>query len=1519
MNEKMYRFLKSLGYEDPEYFDMDFLLVKMDRPTNTVNMKISKDTPWEVEDWERFTEAVLSVGYETQIEFVYTEDPSFDNVHEHFDSWISSSYHPITYELSDNGDGMIELIPSEPNDDSKRVLEGFQQYLNSLSYPYRLVIGEKIDESMVSNENESQSEEMIDEYEENKAAFQREFLKELKEKNTFEERQRAVHTKGNYVPVDDLSLLYKSDYKNVEIEGELFGIAEKNAIRKNRAGKSSLSCGIGEIGKGRAVFLRIAESESIPYETILKISQSSGKRLHVKGAMNNDMMTGQLQVYCHYVELVPDLPLRTDEEERKRVELHLHTKMSQMDGLSSASEYIDTAINMGMKGIAITDHGVLQAYPEAESHLASLKKKNPDLDFKLLYGIEFYAFHKPKFVYNPKPIALRKGRYIVLDFETTGLSSTYDRPTEFGAVLVENGMIVNSFQTFINAGMHIPEAIQEKTKITDEIIKDAPKEHEALMAILDFIGPDENTILVAHNSPFDIGILNAMLERDGKEPIKNPVIDTLAISHWLRPYATRHNLGALSKDLQLDVYDDDKAHRADFDASALNSVWHTLIPRICDTLGNGDCTLEDLDKANTFEKGMYRSLKCSHITAIAKNQAGLKDLFKLVSKSETTYMNKDSTPRIDFEDIASMRENLLLGSACQNGEIFVDAIEKSDKELYRDIPFYDYIEIQPKGNYSNLVDTKETTEERLDDAINRIIRISEELGKKVVATSDCHYLNKEEKILRDIYINQKAIGGGFHPLASIGKRRLEDKGILVNSPDQHFLSTKEMLDEFRKFVSEEKAREYVIDNTNWVLDQIDPNMKVLKDRLYKPDANLPGSDVKLREICYNTLHERYGDNPDPLVKERLEKELAGIIGNGYSVTYYIAHLLNKWAASHNFFVGSRGSVGSSFAATMAGISEVNPLNPHYLCPKCHHFEWAEDSKCRSGFDLPEKKCPECGHKMTHDGQSIPFETFLGFHAEKVPDIDLNFPQDHLDEAHDETRRLLSTEEENKLYAAGKEVQSPHVIRAGTIGTVEKKTAFGYVKGYYQHLYLINEIKEKGIVSKERREEISKLPFPDDEKAYGAYLAEKCTGVQRSTGQHPGGIVVIPADMDIFDFAPYQYPSGDPSKGVYTTHFDFGSMHDSILKLDELGHIDPMALRMMHEATGKNFREIPMNDEKVLSLFTSPKALNMKANPLSFKTGAIGLPEFGTSFVQGLLEEAKPKTFNDLLIISGLSHGTNVWSENAEDLIVKKGKRLEDVIGCRDDIMNYLIGEGIDSSLAFSFMEVVRKNKDLCNAAKIETFIPKLAEGGIPDWYLDSCRKIQYLFPRAHATAYVMAAVRVAWYKVYEPLAFYAVYFSTRCDKFDIATMSSPLETVLSKVADMQARSARGLLDDVEKEVYKGLLVAVELLERGYKIKNVDIMKSDAQFWKVDKDSNSIIPPFTVIPNFSISAAKGIMEARKEGAFLSKEDLLERVKAAKDENGQAFQAGSSVIEALEKVGALDGLDDTNQMNLFDFSF
>ncbi|MCF0113123.1 MAG: PHP domain-containing protein, partial [Bacilli bacterium] len=1125
-------------------------------------------------------------------------------------------------------------------------------------------------------------------------------LLEMERANTkrmLEERHRdRVNRRGGYEVLRSLNDVYTMRMGNVDFDGIVF----EAEVRTSRKGTVFGRYGIGR-GDG-AVSVTAFANKANP-ESLIK-SIAKGWHVRVRGAIDLDRYSNQRIIKVHYLEKLSPIELRKDEEEEKRVELHLHTNMSTMDGLPDFSAYYDLARNMGMKAIAVTDHGVVQSFPAAQDardkHKKAIKENNLDeKELKIIYGSELYMFDMhQQYVHNPAPIPLAGAKYCIFDTETTGLSARYDRIVEFGCVIVEPGKSNVTFDTFVNPEIDLRghEEAMTLNKISEEQVRNAPTFREIWPKIQECF---EGCILVAHNANFDVGFLNAALEREGLPPLSNPIIDTIPISHYLFPNAGRHNEEAMLKNLGLgDVYDASDAHRADYDSIALNEGWQEIVSRLNKTypgithadLENLQVELPDLDDVkrenadqsnfdrflrasnkfmpfwhNLFPKdniplrfatyeeafallsavaepdsplsehyasvvssfnGFCRHLREYHVMVLAKNMQGMKDLNKIVTQGHTTYLA--SVPKTPRHLIEAYRKNFLVGSACFSSEIFDIASTRNRNVLIEAMGFYDYIEIQPLENYSYLLDMgRIPSKDHLIELLKDIIEAAHAAGKPVVATGDVHYVDPEDKILRDIYIDAKAIGKGSHPLNPPARARRP----LFDNPDQHFRSTREMLDSFRAWLPEDEAREYVITNSNRIADQIDENMSPVSKDLFPPNENLPHSDVQLRDLCYGNFHARYDytfdDDPEVLdavsqVKSRLDRELEGIIGHGYAVTYFIAHKLIKMANDEpeHYIVGSRGSVGSSFAATMADITEVNPLPPHYQCPHCHYLRFEDPKQYKSGFDLPDAKCPKCGHDLRGNGQHIPFETFLGFAADKVPDIDLNFEDESQHKAHNYTKELLGDR---------------NVFRAGTIETVAEKTAYGFVRGYFEHLF-------------ERQGNGKRVD--DLNPTYIAYLASRCQGVKRTTGQHPGGIVVVPKNMSVYDFTAVQHPANDLDSEWLTTHYDFSSMHDEILKFDILGHVDPMAMRHYRDLTKVRIEDIPMNDPKVLSLFVSNKELKMHRNYLGTVTGAAALPEFGTDLAQRMLETALPHSFNDLLILSGLSHGTDVWAGNAEDLI-----------------------------------------------------------------------------------------------------------------------------------------------------------------------------------------------------------------------------------------------------------------------------
>ena len=1440
MHEKMRRFLTSIGIENVDRFDMDFDIVTrnaIDR--NQIDMLIVKQTPWTFELLEEFQQHLEVVKYPYTMKFSYIKKPMVSDATKLFGDWYYTHCR-VNANIRVFGIGNI-ITAYYPNqeemDKNEQVMKDYMSFLEFLGY--RFEIEHKIAQNSEEMPVKTEKDEIKTEMSEDEARIVQAYQTTVTElRHELEKNPRAGNSWKDRIPykkVTDFSKL-NEDSTNVEVEGQLYGIDKPKIIR---SGKTMLTCGLGKGEVG--ISLKMMENENLTPDFMESLKNESWAR--VKGYVSKDAYRHNLTIDVRSLEVIDGPELRTDDEKDKRVELHLHTKMSAMDGVTSTDDYFKLAKNMGHKAIAITDHGVVQSFPEAQT--AQLKTS-----VKAIYGCEFYMVNDElPFVLNPVDIPLNKASYVVFDLETTGLSTRYDKITEFGGIRFENGQIVKTLQMFINPERKIPEAIVQKTKITDEMVRNQPTIEEAIDKILEFM---DGAILVSHNITFDYGFLKEVLRKMGRE-FKFPAIDTLSLSRYLFPEASAHRLGNLSRNLGMEDYNDEDAHRADYDAKILNEVWLAMLHRLQKIHGE-KMLHSDLGKIKSTN-AMLKHMRPMHVTALAVNEAGVKDLFELVSLSHIDYLA--DVPKIPKREIARLRSNLLIGSACQNGEVFEYERTRSKEDLLEVMKFYDYIEVQPAENYINLVNRGLISSlDQVKVYLTDIVECAESIWKTVVATGDVHYANPEDKISRDIYIAAKAVGGKFHPL------HLRDSSL--PNPDQHYRTTREMLDAF-SFLGEETAKRIVITNTNKIADMCH-EMAPIHSELIKPE--IPDSDKILTQACFDKAHELYGENIPEDIVARLNKELEGINGNGYSVTYYIAHEIIARANRDGYMVGSRGSVGSSLAAFLYGITEVNPLAPHYRCPKCKHFEYSEDPNCYSGSDLPEKKCPVCGAKMIHDGQDIPFETFLGFHAEKVPDIDLNFPSDYQAKAHESTKDIFGSE---------------NVFRAGTISTVADKTAFGYVRNYFE---------AKGI-------DPSTIP---GERI--AYMASHCTDVKRTTGQHPGGIVVLPKGRSIYEFTPIQYPADDKESNWLTTHLDYHAALDAqLLKLDLLGHVDPLALRLMSLMTGVDVKKIPLNDKKVISLFTSTKALNLSENYLKTKIGSSGLPEFGTETCRDILLKARPKSFAEVVAVAGLAHGTNVWQHNQEDLIREGTMNLHNCVACRDDIMKYLIMHKIDSSVAFETMEKVRKGRKIP-----EKYLPILRDNNVPEFYIGACNKIKYLYPKAHAVAYATMAVRVGYFKVYYPLEFYAVWFSVRCDAYDIYTMLAGFE----KTKERYDQLTRAINDRTQKTVKKDedlhdmMEVCIEMFERGYKFGNIDLYKSDATKFLCDHENGLLIPPFIVIDGLGEAAASSVVEARAEGEFKSKEDLLRRTKL----NG-------TNVEDLDRLGVLKGLGESDQMSLFEF--
>ncbi|EUJ36141.1 DNA polymerase III PolC [Brochothrix thermosphacta DSM 20171 = FSL F6-1036] len=1112
---------------------------------------------------------------------------------------------------------------------------------------------------------------------------------------------------------------------------------------------------------------------------------------------------------------------REDKAAEKRVELHLHTPMSAMDAVTPTGDLVAQAAKWGHKAVAITDHSVAQSFPDA--HAAGKKH-----GIKILYGVEINLIDEGvPIVYNESHRNLRDASYVVFDVETTGLSAVYDKVIELGAVRMVNGEKVDEFEAFINPGHPLSATTINLTGITDDMVANTPTEEEVFKRFKEWAGDD---ILVAHNASFDMGFLNTAYKRHNMGVAENPVLDTLELARFLYPHFKNHRLNTLTKRFNIIL---EQHHRAIFDSEATAYLAWKLIK---DAEEEHTILFHDQLNEHVGEGDAYKRARPSHATVLATNYVGLKNMFKLISEANLSYFHR--IPRVPRTLLNKLREGLIVGSGCDRGEVFMAMMQKGAVEAENAAAYYDYIEVMPPTVYQTLIENEMVRDrEALQDIIKNVIALGEKLGKTVVATGNVHYLDPKDKIYRKILINSQ---GGANPLNR------------YPMPDVHFRTTDEMLEEFA-FLGEDKAFELVVTNTNAIADQCEPIVPV-KDELYTP--KIEGADEEVTEMSYNNARAKYGEELPQIIIDRLEKELKSIIGHGFGVIYLISQKLVKKSNDDGYIVGSRGSVGSSFVATMTGITEVNPLPPHYVCPKCQHSEFFHDGSVGSGFDLPDKPCTECGTNYDKDGHDIPFETFLGFKGDKVPDIDLNFSGDYQAQAHNYTKVLFGEE---------------YVYRAGTIGTVAEKTAYGFVKAYERD----NDLHIRG--------------------AETDRLVSGCTGVKRTTGQHPGGIIVIPDYMDVYDFSPIQFPADDVNSDWKTTHFDFHSIHDNVLKLDILGHDDPTMIRMLQDLSGITPEQIPTDDPEVFALFSGTTSLGVTPEDINSKTGTLGVPEFGTRFVRQMLEQTNPSTFSELLQISGLSHGTDVWLGNAEELIKSGQSVLSEVIGCRDDIMVGLIYMGVEESLAFKIMESVRKGKGIP-----EDWEAAMRAENVPDWYIDSCKKIKYMFPKAHAAAYVLNAVRIAYFKVHHPLFYYATYFTVRADDFDLISMVNGKHAI---VASMKNITDKGMeASTKEKNLLTVLELANEMVARGYKFQKVDLYKSKAAEFIIEGDS--LIPPFDSIPGLGTNVAKQLEAARADGIFLSKEDVKQRSKVSQ-----------SIIDYMTDMGCLEGLPDENQLSLF----
>ena len=1216
---------------------------------------------------------------------------------------------------------------------------------------------------------------------------------------------------GKYVESGDFTPIgaCTEPKKNIALIGEIACMAVNETRRGNKTVTFSLTDFEGSVtvkcvGKKAAEYAGLSNGTSVIMEGELKYDDYDRDReltfypssaMKVKRVLRQDKHNGQ-----------------------KRVELHLHTNMSMMDATMAPSLAVATAHRWGHAAVAITDHGNVQGFPDA-------MKMSEKLGMKVIYGMEGYLVDDAaKAIFGEDDTGF-DDEFVVFDIETTGLSAMTCKITEIGAVLVRNGEVLKVFSTFVNPDGHIPEEITELTGITDDMVADAPSQKDAVKAFIEFVG---KRTVVAHNANFDMGFIRRAAENAGIH-FDPPYLDTLSMSRFLNPELKNHKLDTL-----VDFYrlGDFNHHRACDDAEVTAKIFCKMTEKLA---GESIYTVRQMSESMA-EKTDPHKLRPYHIILLVKNPTGLKNLYKIVSNGYLKYYYRH--PRIPKTELVDLREGLVIGSACIEGELASAVLDgKAWDELLSIAEFYDYLEIQPICNNEFLIGSKGLTHDALIEINKTIVRIGETLGKPVVATCDAHYLEDYDGISRSVL--------------------LRGMGMKDGDRDSHlfFRTTDEMLDEF-SYLGEEKAREVVIENTNKIADLIGTDIRPFPNGTYTP--KMEGAEEELMDICYTTAKGIYGDPLPDIVEKRLKKELDSIISHGFAVLYMIARKLVKYSESQGYLVGSRGSVGSSFVASMAGISEVNPLPPHYVCPKCKHSDFSNEEGAGSGFDLPPKNCPVCGARYNSDGHDIPFETFLGFFGDKSPDIDLNFSGEVQGKVHKYTEELF-----------GKE----NVFRAGTIGTLAEKTAYGFVAGYFD---------DKGI--KVNKAEINRI-------------VSKCVGVKRTTGQHPGGIVVVPKEYEIYDFCPVQHPADDASSEIITTHFTFNDMHDLLLKLDELGHDIPTKYKYIEMFTNTSVLDVPVGDPEVYKLFNSTEPLGIKPEDImGIQVGTLGIPENGTDFVIPVLVEAKPKTFADLLQIMGLTHGTDVWSGNAQVLIKEGICELKSVVGTRDSIMLRLIQYGLDNKDAFDIMEKVRKNKK--GDPLPDWMIDKMHEHNVDEWYIESLKKIKYMFPKAHAAAYVLSAIRIAWYKVHMPLEFYCAYFSAAPDGFDGELAVKSKKTIEAVLKDLKEKGNEQ--SQKEAATYSAMQLALEFVARGFKFLPVDLYRSDARLFL--PEDGAIRLPFSSLSGVGVAAAQNIVDAREAGGeFLSVEELKQRASVSK-----------SVVEILEKNGVLKNLSETNQI-------
>ena len=1454
-------------------------------------------------EYENMDEDNLSIYLNELLTAFYIEKPSLSKIH-------------INYE-----DGIAKIVTHFSIE--SKIIESDLPKIKSLFKMYGLDVNVQIclddkEAQKIKEEIEKENEEPVVKVKENPMIM-------------------GAHIEGEPTKLIDIN----EEAKNIIFEVYIFGM--ETIERQGKKGPFYIN-NLKVSDKTDSYLMKIVKFDKDENDNImgrLKV----GSWIRVFGSVKMDDYLHSFIIEPRSIEKIASKDVTiSDNAEVKRVELHAHTMMSQMDGVTKVdlakhtNELVTNAINMGYRGVAITDHNGCQGFPIAYQLIKAYNKKieDPSKHFKGLYGTELTLVDDVvRIVKDPIDAPLKTTTFVVFDTETTGFNAASgDVMIEIGAVKIEDGVITDRFDEFINPGFHIPDNITALTEISDDMVSSADTEENVTKRFLEWTG---DLPMVAHNAKFDISFIEMAMKKYNLGKFTNAVVDTLELSRSLDRGFARHSLSALVKRYNV-PFDEESHHRADYDAEGTALVFNKMIGKLENEKIYNVNELQNLvSKEELFKFG-----RTYHFNAIAKDRVGLKNLFKIISLANTTYLYK--TPRIPRSVLNELREGLLIGSGCYESEVFIEARSKSSEDLVSIIGFYDYVEVQPKECYGHLIQTGDFKNDyELENHLKKVINETKKNGKIIVATGDVHHFSREDKIYREIIINQKVPGGGRHPLA---------KNNIKVIPSMHFRTTEEMLSDF-SFLGKDLAYEIVVENTNKVLDMVEeieviidthgvpfsPRVRsddgqsyldckrVVTDLVYDKASswygkNLPYnieeriakelygdivytywheklqkenpniSDEELTKETFKNLHETIitgydkvneivteyvenhwseddGEKSEDSIKKKVKKTLGGIIGGGFDPIYLIAQRLVKHSNDEGFLVGSRGSVGSSFVATMMGITEVNPLSAHYRCLKCQTSIFEDENgntlgaTYSSGFDLPDKKCPNCGEMMKKDGQDMPFATFLGFNADKVPDIDLNFSDLNQASAHEYTKVLFGVD---------------NVYRAGTIGTVAEKTAYGFVKGYFE---------DKGIMNKSSIE-IERL-------------AMGCTGVKRTTGQHPGGIVVVPDYMEVSDFTPFQFPADDPESAWRTTHFDYHSIEEDLLKLDILGHSDPTQLRLIQDLSKTDVSKVPLDDRDTMSIFSSTDVLGVTNEQIMCPTGTLGIPEFGTNFTIGMVSEIKPTTFAELVKIAGLSHGTDVWLGNAQELIKNNIVPFKEVIGCRDDIMVYLIYHGVKPIKAFKIMEFVRKGKASKDPATWEEHKRAMEEAGIEDWFINSCQKIKYMFPKAHAAAYVTSAFRIAWYKVHMPVYFYASWFSTKATAFDIEAMIKGYDDIKEKIIDIRNKGFEAT--NKEGGTLESLSVALEMAARGLKVLPFDLYKSKAMTFDVE-DDKSLIPPFITIDGLGETVAKNIENEAKKHPFISIEDFQSRCKVS-----------TTLIDKMRMMGIFKGMPESSQLSLF----